>query len=336
MEENAYIPDILSCLGLAINEKNNNEIVINYPIIFNKKSMKFTINSDYKIISQPIGSFLTDFLNTDFEEYQQFFNFFMKYSLALLDYNKLKKLFKNTYCSNEEFEHFITTLQNKHKKTCIKLQEQVDIILDYCLLNPNKRFENYKPIERFYVLRRISPTLTILNDNKSVYYSTNLFSSFPGKTEKEIYNFLSNKKNKVIEYDLILPNDLAAILYKSISNILKGNVYLKNCKNCSKYFIATNKAYNYCTNIAPNELKKTCRDIGRKVAFKKAKDNDPILDSYYKIYDRKYMIKLRYPDIDKYAVDLNKYREIGKKKLKQYKDNKLSAEDFKNWIKKNS
>lgn len=48
------------------------------------------------------------------------------------------------------------------------------------------------------------------------------------------------------------------------------------------------------------------------------------------------MMKLRYPDIDKYAIELNKYREIGKKKLKQYKDNTLSAEDFKNWIKKNS
>ncbi len=75
MEENTYILDILSGLGLAINEKNNTEIVINYPIIFNKKSMEFTIDSDYKIFSQPIGTFLADFLNTDFEEYNEFLTF---------------------------------------------------------------------------------------------------------------------------------------------------------------------------------------------------------------------------------------------------------------------
>ena len=336
MEENTYISDILSNLGLAINENNNNEIVINYHIIFYKKSMKFTIDSNYKITSQSIGSFLVDFLNTDFEEYNQFFNFFMKYSLALLEYDKLKKLFKDIYCSKHELEQFILSLQNRNKKTYIKLQEQIDMILDYCLSNQNDKYKNYKPIEKLYVLKIISPSLTILYDSKSMYFSTILFSDFPGKTEKEIYSFLSNKKNKIIEFNLILPYNLESILYKSICSILKENVYLKNCKNCGKYFIATNKASTYCSNIAPNELKKTCKDIGRKTAFKNSKNTDPILYSYYKVYNRKYMMKSRYPDIDKYDKDLNKYREIGKKKLKQYKENKLSAEDFEYWIKKNS
>ncbi len=50
----------------------------------------------------------------------------------------------------------------------------------------------------------------------------------------------------------------------------------------------------------------------------------------------KSMMKSRNPDIDKYVKDFNKFKEVGKKKVKQYKDNKLSAEDFENWIKKNS
>ena len=48
------------------------------------------------------------------------------------------------------------------------------------------------------------------------------------------------------------------------------------------------------------------------------------------------MMKLRNPDIDKYINDFNKYKEIGKKKVTQYKNGKLSSEDFKNWIEKNS
>lgn len=49
MEGNAYILDILSGLGLAINEKNHSEIIVNYPINFDKKSMKFVLNCNYNI-----------------------------------------------------------------------------------------------------------------------------------------------------------------------------------------------------------------------------------------------------------------------------------------------
>ena len=52
MEENSYISDILSGLGLAINEQNNNEIIINYPIILDKKTMEFVLDFKYKITTQ--------------------------------------------------------------------------------------------------------------------------------------------------------------------------------------------------------------------------------------------------------------------------------------------
>lgn len=204
MKENDYISDILSGLGLAINEKNNNEIIINYPIILNKKNMEFVLDSNYKLINQTLGTFLSDFLNTNFEDYNEFYLFFLKYSLSIIELDKFKKIFKDGKCPEKDFKKFILDLQNKKLKIYKKLQEQTDIILDYCLFNPSKQAINFKPIERLYVLRRTSPTLTLLNENKSAYYSVNLFSSYPGETEKEIYNFLSNKKNKVIEYDFNL------------------------------------------------------------------------------------------------------------------------------------
>lgn len=336
MEENRYISDILSGLGLAINEQNNNEIIINYPIILDKKTMEFVLDFKYKITTQTLGTFLSDFLNTDFEDYNEFYLFFLKYSLSLTEADKLKKVFKNGKCLESNLKIFVSDLQDKNLKMLKKLQEQTNIILDYCLFNPIKPAINFKPIERLYVLRRISPTITLLNENKSVYYSVNLFSSYPGETEKEIYNFLLNKKNKVIEYDLIMPYDISSIIYKSICSILKEKIYLKVCKNCNKYFIANIKSANYCNNIAPGETKKTCKDVGRRIAFENSKCEDAILDLYYKVYSRKSMMKSRNPDIDKYINDFNKYKEIGKKKVTQYKNGKLSSEDFKSWIEKNS
>lgn len=336
MDENAYILDILSSLGLAINEKNNSEIIINYPIKYNKKSMEFMLDSEYQIIFQQFGIFLSDFLNTDFDNFDEFLSLFIKYSLTFLDFKKIKKIFKDKYCSETIFKKSLQNLLIKNIKEYKKIQEQTDMILDYCLLNPNKKAINFKPIERLYVLRRISPTLTLLNENKASYYSVNLFSSYPGETEKEIYDFLSKKKNEVTEYDLILPYNMSAIIYKTICSILKGNIYLKSCKNCGKYFIATNKSYNYCNNIAPGETKKTCREIGRRQVFKNNKNNDPILSSYYQLYNRKAMMKSRNPDIVKYTTDFDKFKETGKKKIQQYKNGKLSSEDFKKWIQKNS
>ena len=336
MEENDYILNILSGLGLAINEKNNIEIVINYPIFFNKKNMKYEISSDYKINIQPIGSFLSDFLNTDFDNYNDFLNLFNKYSLSLIKHTTFRKIFNCINYSETDFKNKMLNLLIKNKNNYLKLQNQTDMILDYCLLNPNAKAIKFKPIERLYVLRRISPNLILLHENRSTYYSINLFSSYPGKYEKEIYDFLSKRNNEVIDFDLILPNDISSILYKSICSILKQEVYLKKCKNCGKYFIATNKSYNYCDNIAPNQGKKTCRDIGRKNVFENNKNSDPIIVSYYKLYNRKAMMKLRYADIPKYVYDFDKFKRIGKKKLDRYKTKQITPEDFKKWIEKNS
>lgn len=261
MSKDTYISELIKGLGFAFDPQNHNEIIINYPIKYDKNNMKFIINSSYNIVCQKVGTFLSDFLNTNFESLDEFSNFFVKYSLSLLNFKKIEKIFINGACSTKDFESFITDLQLKSCKEYFKLQKQTDMILDYCLLNPSKKTKNFTPIQRLYVLRRISSNLSVLNDNKAEYYSVNLFSSHLGKTEKEIYNFLSNKENKVIECNLILPYNISSIIYQSLLHILKGKVYLKICKNCGRYFIAEHKSIDYCNNIIEGETTKTCRDI---------------------------------------------------------------------------
>ena len=214
MDENAYIQDIISGLGLALNEKNNSEIIINYPIKYNKKSMQFMMNTDYKITMQKLGSFLADFLNTDFDIFENFFELFIKYSLTFLDLKKTQKIFDKNACSELNFREFLEKLLEKNKNEYKKLQEQTDMILDYCLLNPNKKAISFKPIERLYVLRRIASNLTLLNESKASYYSVNLFSSYPGKSEKEIANKYY-KFSKALEIDYPITADIFYELGKS-------------------------------------------------------------------------------------------------------------------------
>ena len=225
------------------------------------------------------------------------------------------------------FSLFLTQLLN--------LQEQIDMILDYCLVHPNKLAQNFKPIERMYALRRIDASFTILTSNKATFYSFPAFSSNPGKSEEEIYNFLSQKKSKVTELNLILPNNLPVLLYRSLIAVLTEQVYLRICKNCGKYFISSSKLADYCNNLAPNS-KKTCKQIGKFSTFRDNMQNDPALALYYKIYNRKLAMKLRYPDIKKYSSDFDFFKTIGKAKLEKYKKRGISSETFIKWLKKNS
>jgi len=329
------ITKVLPNCSYAIDIKNNSEILIDFPIKINEKNMELYVDSKYKISKKTLGTFLSDFLNTDFNNYDDFSEFVVDYGQLIIDTNTLNKDYKINFEVINFVRDFITQVQEKNKKKCMQLQKEVDIILDYCLFNPTKDAANFEPIKRMYVLKRISPALTILNENYFENYKTILFSSSPGDTEKEIYNFLSNKRNKVEELDLLVPKNLSQILHHSILAVLKNNVHLKICKNCNKYFVTKNFKINYCDRISPNHYKKTCKEVGRNNSFNIAKQNDKTLNYYHKVYSRKAMMKHRNPDIIQYEKAFNKYKETGKKKRERYIAGLLSEEDFIKWISEN-
>ena len=60
----------------------------------------------------------------------------------------------------------------------------------------------------------------------------------------------------------------------------------KKCQNCGKYFLLENGYHvSYCTNIAPDETTRTCRQVG---AHKKsaAQTKTPAQAEYQKLYNR--------------------------------------------------
>lgn len=335
MMKNTDLSSVLKNHSFAIDTEKNIEIMVDFPLKIDEKNMKFYLDSDYKITVNTVGTFLSDFLNTDFESYTEFSEFYVNYGSLISEKKDINNYYNIDMNAFNIFKEVASKVLKKHKAKYIELQKQVDMILDYCLLNPNKDAAKFSPIERLYVLERISPGLTILDENKSLSYKAGIFSSFPGETEKDIYNFLSKKKNNVSELNLLIPNSLSELLYISIFYLLKSNIYFKKCKNCLKYFVTTNSQINYCDRIALNYSKKTCRDIGRQASFVNLKNTDPVLNYYHKVYNRKAMMSYRNPDIDQYNVDFKKFKEQGKKKRMQYINNKLSAEEFEKWIKKN-
>ena len=333
MEEYAHIQTIFNYIGISVDKKNHNEIVVNYPVFYTKKNKEYSIKG-YETITRPFGTFFADFINCDFTLETDFNNFFKKYSLSLLDLEKFKRIFKNNVCSEETYNRFVKKLMEDNLKKLLKLQEQIDMILDYCLINPAPKVSKLSPIERLYVLERTNETFTIFNAKKIEFINIHYFSKDAGNSEKDVIENLIKKKTSIGSIDLLIPHSIESILYIQLCDILKEDISFKSCKNCDRYFVAENKRIEYCNELAPDS-NKTCREIGRKKKYYDNIKNDKALDLYNKVYYRKAQMSNRNPDLKNYIEDYEYFKTFGKKKLEKYKAGKITSEEFINWINKN-
>lgn len=333
MEEYTYIQTIFNYIGIAVDKKNNNEIVVNYPIFYLKKNRQYFIKK-YEIISRPFGTFFADFINCDFTLETDFNKFFKKYSISLLDLDKFKKIFKDNVCSEETYNKFLKKIMEDNLKKLLRLQEQLDMILDYCLINPSTKVSKLSPIERLYVLERTNETLTIFKAKKIEFINIHYFSKDAGNSEKEVIENLIKNKTNIGSIDLLIPHSIESILYMQLCDILKEAINFKSCKNCNRYFVAENKRIEYCNELAPDS-NRTCREIGRKKKYYDNIKNDKALDLYNKVYYRKAQMSNRNPDLKTYLEDYEHFKKVGKNKLLKYKNGKITSEEFINWINKN-
>lgn len=332
---NDYVLSLFNHTGILINEENNQEIIYYFPLVFNEKNNTYKVESSYSIVSQPLGTYLIDFINTDLENIEEFKEFFLKYSFSLLD-NSYKKLFKTQNFSRDEFDKFVNTVYMKKKSTLDKIQLQLDEILDYCIIHPKKR-QNYTPLDRFVVLQSVHENLTILKEKKLEivsFYKIN-DEKIANKSENELFKILADKNNKIEKLNVIIPNNIESMFYYILCDIMEQKLFFKVCKNCGNYFISNNTKIEYCDRTAPG-YEQTCRQIGRLKTFQKSIYTEPLIEKYYKIYHKKSMLSRRNPDLQKYLKDFERFKVVGKNKLSDYKRKKISEEDFKNWLEKRS
>lgn len=327
-----YLSSIFNYIGILVNQELKQEIIYYFPLVFSEKSNKYEFKNSYSIVTQPLGTFFVDFINTNFNNFDEFNDFFLKYSFAILD-NNFKRKFTTMSLDKLEFKNFVNKIYNKRCSSLKRIQEQLDEIMDYCIINPKKKNQDFTALDRFLVLQSVHENLPILRENKLETITFYKIDNCPitDKSENELYYLLSNKKNKTEKITVLIPPSIESLLYCILCNIMESTLFFKVCKNCNNYFIACNSKTEYCDRLAPDS-DKTCKEVGRKSVFQKNLNNDPLLSRYYKIYHQKSMLVQRSPDIIEYINDFNKYKEIGKKKIAAYKTQKLSKEDFKKWL----
>ena len=329
-----YLSSIFKYIGIIINVDLKQEIIYYFPLVFIEKKGIYEFKNSYEFIAQPLGTFFVDFINTNFDIIDEFKEFFLKYSFCLLDSNYKKSFNKSSY-TIDEFEEFINRLYLKKLSSLKKLQKQIDEIIDYCIRNPKKKNANLTALDRFLVLQTIHENFTILQENRMetiTFYRIN-DHILSNKSENELYTLLLDKQNTVQKFIVHTPTNIETFLYFILCNIMENKLFLKVCKNCSRYFISKNSKIDYCDRLAPFS-DKTCKEIGRKNTFMSKLENDILLERYYRIYRRKSILATRNPDIKEYVKDFENYKKIGKNKISSYKSKKLSEEELKMWLDK--
>lgn len=330
MLDNSYLEEIFKLIGVIINDEKNEEIMYYYPLLFDEKSLTFNFKNSYSITKQPLGTFFVDFLNTDFEKFEEFEDLFINYSFVILG-DEYKKIHNIGSFLMEDYKTLVKQLYSKKKDVLIRIQEQLDEILDYCIINPRSRKIKFSALDRFLVLQYVHENLSLFRNNKMEVFTfyTLVNQVFANKSEDEIYKLLEN--NKPIKHQIHIPTTLEALIYFVLCKIIENKLQLKLCKNCNNYFISNNSKISYCDNIAPNS-DKTCKEIGSSSAFHSTVDNDELLKRYYKLYSKKTMLARRNPDIQEYVKDFDNYKKYGKNKVSAYKSKKISAEEFEIWL----
>ena len=337
MLEDMYLHSIISNLGIAIIPENNSEIIIKTNIFYNEKNELYTLSDEYSIFYQDYGTIISDFQNTNFTDKGEFLNFFNKYSLFGLENKQINKLFSSKHCSVDKYNSFIEHTFKKYSKVLTSYQKDIDTILKYCIFKPISKTMALTPFQRLCILEYIPNTPTLLQENLIQTINLSSISDIENDSynEDQLIEMLKTKKCRAYSNTLYIPNDIPSLLNFELTEIIKDNIILKICNYCKKYFIASNRHITYCNNIAPGNSTKTCRQVARSRKYLENFKKDEALALFTKVYNNKAYKASRYKDIVDYELDYKHFKEIGRKKLNNYKAKKITKEEFINWINRN-
>ncbi len=246
---------------------------------------------------------------------------------TLLDkYNYLKKVKKtqksNIKLSSDELDKlkgylnyidfFVSNLPpydqlgKHHLPFDINKYDDISAAIDYylSLLEGILRVEYYyKPyLEKYHfkngLPNSIHDTVTqykeFIDDIKNIYSSSEIppYCTEPKITLQKTNSIIKREYNgKIVNsiWEQLEFTHVGDFLYNEFCDILRTFTIIKKCALCSNFFILKSH-YNtdYCTNIAPNETVKTCRDIGAYKTYNDKVKSDPILLEYQRAYKTHY------------------------------------------------
>ena len=323
--------DLYNLLDEHSNKFYFNELTKKKFVIYNiYKKYKNTYTSHITKKEYNIGEQLCTFLNTNFENIDEYKHFIDLYGLnCLINLTKIK--FSDYPIPEKEYEEALEKTYNEIRYLFIDLSKAIKNDIEYIYnMYQLEETKNLTPLQRFQVMTnsdKFSESLKYLDNNKikinlsafEVLKDYSDFSKRQDETEKIV-----TKANIDSSY-FIECTDIVQSLLIELIEITNLNIEIKTCKNCGKFFVPDNRSDEiFCSNIFENG--KTCKEIGHfKVKQKLIQENDN-LRIYRNVYQKLLLRTRRNPDNIKYAKEFELFKDENTK-WKEYISNGLATEE---------
>lgn len=362
--------DSFNEIFLSLIDKNVPPIPENLLFIRNIKKVDLDLILNYEYRKMALGDNLVEFLNLEFNNFNDFFKFFCTFFFIYLDRipeEQLNKIFKEfdknvinigsnkpIHIANKELlKQCAESFYESEKDPLIKIQLLFRNFVDYIFNNNReKRLNKLSNSQRFYIFQNITKDLKEISEDYICDYSLNFsftdenfMNELFGKIKQGISNPLSNEnflintitKNdpngeKIVgnKYDF-KTNNLFTYFYIILYHIVLNDIdYIKKCQVCGKYFFSDKNTTLYCNGNYSDGI--TCKEYGIKTSQKRKENEEPVYGKYRQIYAKKAMAVKRNPDIECYKTNYEKWKKEAKEFISNIKSGKKSYDEFDRWL----
>lgn len=285
------------------------------------------------------GMFLLNFLNANFESYESSYEtFFYAYGVEILrdlesgyDF-EIKSKYQNDKEYLDDMKRIYSDLQDK----IIEIQDEMKNFVGYVYnLDNINELQEYTPSQRFavYLIKHKGDAFKYnKNDNiiRDSYSNKNM--EFLDFNESQLLENLKNKTMLVSMIDTHQSNDLSAICYAVLEELVKTvNYPIKKCQNCGMYFIPSSRLDEiYCDY--PKNNGKICREQGAVQAYNERLKQNKALAEYRRLYQLKSMAVGRNKDNKKMKNDFENWKKEAKDRVNKLKHGELSEDEVYDWL----
>lgn len=317
-------------LQIIYDFKNSKEYIGSYisePVGDNKVRIKKAYPAE-----QPLGTFLLDFMNTSFYDYEDFTLFAIKYLIVHLissyDKNILDDI--NNYSivmENKELQEMFIDIYSTSASDLTDVQSNLELIFENTYYNEILKYtdilsDNYDIIEKLANEEKDYSALNkFLTENNYTSLDYNLNAFFDNKTPDTLSTNFIFSSSTVDSFLYCMVNEL-------ICNI--KNIKFEKCKKCGYWFMhKKTKEQNYCNDIF--EDNKTCLEIAKEERARKNEKDDIYLQKCRKRYKNLHK-QVTVGASEKVQRLFNRYKESMPKYIEQYKSGVIDGEELMEWL----
>lgn len=362
--------DSFNEIFLSLIDKNVPPIPENLLFVRNIETIDLDLTLNYEYRKMALGDNLIEFLNLDFNNFDDFFKFFCTFFFIYLDKipeEQLIKIFKGfdkniinigtnkpIHIANKELlKQCAESFYETEKGSLIKVQLLFRNFVDYIFNNNReKKINNLSNAQRFYIFQNINKDLKEISKDYICDYSLNFsftdeefMNELLGEIQKGISNPLSDENfliNIMTKNDpngekivgnkyYFKTNNLSAYFYIVLYHIVLNDIdCIKRCQVCGKYFFSNKNNTLYCNSKYAEDI--TCKEYGIKTSQKRKENEEPVYGKYRQIYAKKAMAVKRNPDIECYKTNYEKWKKEAKEFISDIKSGKKSYDEFDRWL----